>query len=122
MASNKFQSLPKIRSRRDFEILSKSGKRTHVNSWLLFNYKENFEGHLRCGWTIPKYVGNAVVRNRIRRWCREFFREQKKLKWNPEIDLNVVVRKREKNFYKQLSHSEFKGILHRGVRKLDGKL
>ena len=122
MANKKLASLPKIRSRRDFEFLSKKGKRVHINSWLLFNYKENQLGHLRCGWTIPKYVGNAVVRNRIRRWCREFFRDQRKLKWDPEIDLNVVVRKREKSFYKQLSHSEFKNILERGKNKLEQRL
>lgn len=30
----------------------------------------------RCGWTLPRAVGSAVVRNRLKRWLREWLRSQ----------------------------------------------
>ena len=77
---------------------------------------------MRCGWTIPKYVGNAVVRNRIRRWCREFFRSHLNSGWNPPIDMNVIIRKREKDFYKKLEFSEFNRGLESLVKKVEKRL
>jgi ribonuclease P protein component len=84
----------------------------------MFSLLENDLGYLRCGWTIPKYVGTAVTRNRIRRWCREFFSSARKQSWDPSIDLNVVLRRNEKDFFKQLSFDEFNQNLEKGVRKV----
>ena len=114
--------LPKLKNRKDFEILSETGCRVHIHSWLLFNFKENQYQCLRCGWTIPKYVGTAVTRNRIRRWCREYFSEKRKNSWDPNIDLNVVLRRREKDFFKDLEYKEFKKILDKGVNKLEKQI
>ena len=47
---------------------------------------------------------------------------QRKNSWDPNIDINVVVRKREKDFFKNISHAEFKQVLQSGVKKLDRKM
>lgn len=120
MANNqKTQSLPKLTRKLEFQNLSKNGSRVYGGSNIIANFLENDFGHLRCGWTIPKYVGNAVVRNRIRRWCREFFRSNLNSGWNPPIDMNVIIRKREKDFYKSLEFSEFEKSLSSLVRKIE---
>ncbi len=77
---------------------------------------------LRCGWTIPKKTGSAVVRNRIKRWCREYFKNHSDESF-PSIDLNIVVLgNRGKDYYKKLNHQEFKDYLDKGWTSLKKRL
>lgn len=88
-----------------------------MNSWLLANVKKTQLDQVRCGWTIPKVVGTAVVRNRFKRWGREYFR-----KWSAEndksLDLNLIFKRKEKGFYASVSHKEFDGALDKLVGKM----
>ena len=46
----------------------------------------------RVGITVTKKVGNAVVRNRIKRWVREFVRQD--VAWLPAgADVVVIAKK-----------------------------
>lgn len=78
-------------------------------------------GHLRCGWTIPRQIGPAVVRNRFRRWGREFLR-----KWVQEnhkaVDVNFVFKRKEPGFYKELKHEEFDGAFEKMAIQLSRRL
>lgn len=88
----------------------------HVTSWLLINWRPA-EGHIRCGWTIPGHVGSAVVRNRLRRWGREFVRQ-----WAAQtalcVDMNLVFKRKQDGFYRELKHREFDEALVKAVAKL----
>lgn len=55
----------------------------------------------RIGITVSKKVGNAVVRNRIRRWVREFVRRERA--WLPPGRDVVVIAKHDAD---QLSHQD----------------
>ncbi|NJL26129.1 MAG: ribonuclease P protein component, partial [Calothrix sp. SM1_5_4] len=55
----RFQSLSR---RADFLALKATGRSFHVNSWLLVNLNRTSRGGIRCGWTIPRQTGSAVVR------------------------------------------------------------
>jgi len=89
-----------------------------VNSWLLANVKTTQLHQIRCGWTIPRPVGSAVLRNRFKRWGREYFR-----KWSAEtdksLDLNLIFKRREKGFYLSVNHKDFDGALDKLVVKLE---
>ncbi len=78
-----------------------------MGGWLLFNYQSNEFGHTRCGWTLPRNVGTAVVRNRLKRWSRVFFRSKLEEIQKTGVDLNVVFLKSGGDFYKKLDYEEF---------------
>jgi ribonuclease P protein component len=76
---------------------------------------------LRCGWTLPRQIGTAVVRNRFRRWGREYLRKWSK-PLNKGLDLNLVFKRKDKEFYKNLDHKEFDEALEKMVGKIERHL
>ena len=71
---------------------------------------------MRFGWTISKNIGPAVVRNKFKRWCRQYFRE-KALDYNSLcVDINIVLRPYDKMFYKKIKHDEFIKSLEKGLK------
>ena len=63
----------------------------------------------RLGITIPKTVANSVLRNKLKRWTRECFRQNKNL---PKADMNIVFRKKKN--YKELKYYELEKVVHKG--------
>lgn len=114
MANNQ---LNVIRRKQDFETLKLSGLKVTPSRWLLLSFKKNDLEYCRFGWTIGGKVGNAVVRNRFKRWCRDYFRQSQSSS-KVCLDLNVVIRPGQQEFYKQLSHSEFLESLDKGWKSV----
>ncbi len=91
----------------------------HVNSWLLLNWRRGLDARIRCGWTISTHIGSSVIRNRLKRWGREFFR-----RWSAHqssekgIDVNMILKRRPKGFYSALTHEEFDEAMARAAAKL----
>lgn len=65
--------MDRLRKRRDFLAAAKAEK-AGVASFLLQGRDRRDAGDVRLGFTVTKKVGNAVVRNRIRRRMREVAR------------------------------------------------
>lgn len=103
--------------RADFLDLKATGQSFHVNSWLLVNLKTTDRSVVRCGWTLPRQTGTAVVRNRLKRWGREYLRKWS-LKSTCSLDLNLIFKRRDKGFYASVSHEEFDGAMEKLVAKL----
>lgn len=78
------------------------------------NFVESPAGRLRLGWTLPRQVGSAVIRNKLKRWSRVYFRECVKAGEIPPVDLNLVFRKTEGDFYKNLSYERFASVVDKG--------
>lgn len=70
----------RLRRRREFVRVQEQGTK-FTQDCLLALAIENAGGHrvTRLGLTVSAKVGNAVVRNRVRRRLREVFRERKGL-------------------------------------------
>ncbi|MCB0347188.1 MAG: ribonuclease P protein component [Bdellovibrionales bacterium] len=107
--------LVSLRRKSDFFSLQNNGKRCSSTRWMLLVFKENGLDHSRFGWTIPKKVGSSVIRNRLKRWLRDYFRSKT---FNKSIDLNVVIRANEKNFFKTIEHNDFISALDRASDKV----
>lgn len=78
-----------------------------MGGWFVLNYLPNELGVVRCGWTLPRKVGKAVTRNRLKRWARVFFRHHLCDLKPLGVDVNVVFLKTDGDFYKKLDYEEF---------------
>lgn len=63
----------RLRSRVDFDRLRQDGRR-YSTRWVSISVLPNTLGHNRYGLVVSRRVGNAVVRNRLRRQLREVIR------------------------------------------------
>jgi ribonuclease P protein component len=88
------EGLPKekrLRRKKEFAQVFAQARKRH-SPHLLFLTRENGGGHSRIGLTVSRKVGNAVVRNRIKRMLRESFRRLERDVW-PPLDVVVIARK-----------------------------
>src|SRR3954466_2645705 len=71
-----FPKRARLTKRSEFLTLSREGKRVHTSHFIVLT-KGNDMGQSRLGITVTTRIGNAAVRNRIKRLVREFFRRHK---------------------------------------------
>lgn len=91
----------RIRKNEDFNsIISK--KTSCANQSFVVYYTKNDISHIRVGISVSKKLGNAVVRNKIKRQVRMLVKETFNLE--ESIDYIVIVR----NKYLQLQYEENK--------------
>ncbi len=79
----------RVRRRREFLAVQERGKRLYARELVVLAVPSG-AGHPRIGITVSSRVGNAVVRNRIKRWVREAFRAV--AAELPPVDLVVIAR------------------------------
>ncbi|MBC87168.1 MAG: hypothetical protein CL677_08290 [Bdellovibrionaceae bacterium] len=117
LVANNSVKLKSLKQRNQFLNLKEVGRRVYFERWLVINYSPSHEG-LELGCTIPRYVGKAVTRNRLRRWTREITREW--LKKSPAFSakVNVVFRKMDPEFYKNLTYELYKQALWKCFKKV----
>ena len=62
---------------RDFDAVYRNGRSVSTRFLVLYRFdrEDEPEGEVRLGIAIPKRIGGAVVRNRIKRRLREVWRE-----------------------------------------------
>jgi ribonuclease P protein component len=70
----KFGKDVRLRLRRDFVRIQGRGKKRHSPNFVVASASKASSGASRVGFSVSRRVGNAVVRNRVKRRLREFFR------------------------------------------------
>ncbi len=81
----------RIRNKRDFLFLFKEGKR-YKGKYFNLIYFPNKLSFSRMAVIVSKEVGNAVFRNKMKRWMRDLFRKHKEyLKHN--LDILIIIKK-----------------------------
>lgn len=76
--SKHFRRLQRLRSSKDFRRLSREGRRVESRSFVVLS-AASLPGdttRARLGITVSRRVGSAVVRNRVKRYVREWFRRR----------------------------------------------
>ena len=71
-----FKKENRIKSKNDFQIVYKTG-RSVVDSMSAMYVLANDEKNIKIGFAVGKKMGNAVVRNRVKRLMREVFRHRR---------------------------------------------
>lgn len=69
-----FPAAHRLKNRQDFLHCKKMGRKVHTSHFLIFIEVHRKPVPCRLGLTVSRKVGNAVVRNRVKRLVREFFR------------------------------------------------
>ena len=85
----------RIRQKRDYLLIYKKGRRYKGRCFTLV-YLSNELSYSRMGVVVSRKVGNAVERNKIKRWMRALFRTNKNLLENP-FDLVFIMKKETLN-------------------------
>ena len=99
-----FTKASRILKRTEYIALSRKGKKIHTYYFLAV-YQTGPTHQNRLGITVTKKVGNAVTRNQIKRYVREFFRlNQQCLQgvW----DINIIAKKQAANITSEEVYSD----------------
>lgn len=91
MKTSPFPKKDRILKRYEFLAFYASGKAVHSPGFILV-YKSGLADGSRIGITVSRKVGNAVVRNRIKRRIREYYRLHR-LDVPKPWDFHVIAKK-----------------------------
>lgn len=88
----KLKKAYRIKKNKEFQSVFDKGK-SFANRELVIYYKRNnAHKHFRIGVSVGKKIGNAVTRNRIKRYIRESF-NQLQHQIDPNVDIVIIARK-----------------------------
>ena len=121
--------IKRLKKNSDFLELRRKGLRLRATDWLQIHFQKSKEEDLYVGVTTGRKVGSAVIRNRLKRWCLEYFQkhygkkamEQSSDNKEPSFlngRLNILFRPQPEGFYKELSHEELDRELHKTLSRL----
>lgn len=87
----KFGKDRRLRASAEFVRVQRAGRRVTSPHFVFLIAAREVEGPSRMGLVVSRKVGNAVVRNRVKRLCRECFRRDV-AKLPDGIDLVIIAR------------------------------
>lgn len=103
-----FSKIERIKKKKDFDSLFKTGFFLKDARNYYCVYKKNDFGFLRIGIVIKKKIGCAVKRNYEKRILREFFRKYSD-RSNLSFDVIIILKKTSSSF--QQKQNDFKTML-----------
>ncbi len=108
--------LKTIKKRIDFIKISKKGKKIFTKGFILQKYKRKIDDKIennivRIGFTVTKKIGNAVVRNKVKRRFRAITKELLNNYLKKNYDYIIIAKKNSITMdYKELKNDLIKII------------
>jgi|SRR5690625_412878 len=98
----------RIKDNVEFQNIFKKGKSFANRQLVIYYVKKHKQDHFRIGLSVGKKIGNAVTRNRIKRYLRQSFHELNN-EIKPTLDIVIIARQptKEMNF-----HEIKKSLIH----------
>ncbi len=81
----------------EFNSIYKKGK-SYITKYMVIYFVKNNMNYNRIGCTVSKKVGNAVVRNRVKRLIKESYRLTENVKKGYDIIFVARVRMKDANY------------------------
>lgn len=81
----------RIKKDKEFQQVFKKGKSFANRQFVVYCYRKEMQSEFRVGLSVSKKIGNAVTRNRIKRYLRQCFLEMKDEIQN-DMDYVVIAR------------------------------
>ena len=116
MVEQKYPKNERLRRRQDFTEIFNQGSKTYSSHLILF-CRANGGQSARVGITASRKVGIAVVRNRVKRLIREFFRQHKSC-FTAGIDYSLVVKESFSRLPKRVAEEQLSSLLKRSNQYL----
>jgi len=108
-----YPSSARLRRRREFLAVQQDGRRRHTAHFVVIA-RPSSDG-ARLGITASSRIGNAVVRNRVKRVVREVFRRRRRRL--PSDEIVVIAKPGAEHLSYAQAATELEGVLaHRPVR------
>ncbi|EAE1668870.1 ribonuclease P protein component [Listeria monocytogenes] len=98
----------RIKKNDDFQKVFRRGKSFANRQFVVYTLKQEGSNHFRIGLSVSKKIGNAVCRNRIKRYIRQSFHELES-QLNPENEYIIIARKPAANMD---FHEVKKSLIH----------
>ncbi|WP_027964581.1 ribonuclease P protein component [Halalkalibacillus halophilus] len=102
----------RVKKNEEFQQIFKHGHSFANRQLVLYFMKKEDQAHYRVGFSVGKKIGNAVMRNQIKRYLRQAFTELEAY-IEPEYDYVVIAR----NPTKQMDFHEVKDSLLHVIKK-----
>lgn len=100
----------RLLKREEFQRTWKNGRKRHTQHFLVVISPRD-DTSLRLGITASRKTGNAVVRNRIKRLVREYFRNHRSL-FHSGADISVIAKQSAARLDYASTCSELGGLFH----------
>lgn len=110
----------RLRKRWEFLAVQRQGKRLHGRYLVVIARLTGPDEATRLGITVSRKVGNAVVRNRLKRLIREAFRVQQH-DLPASLDIVVVAKRSAVDATLSEIKRELRGTAHSLAHKLGGR-
>jgi len=110
-----FEKTHRLRKRSEYNDTFDHGTKVACSSLVVVGCK-SASSETRMGLVVSKKVGNAVIRNKVKRTLREGFRHIQAS--YPGIDLVVIARPNIVKATNTMTHGELSGCLRRLRKKL----
>ncbi|MCP5465578.1 MAG: ribonuclease P protein component [Thermotogae bacterium] len=109
MSEFSFERNERLKLRRDFERLFEKDNRV-INDFFVIVYCKNGLDHSRIGISVKRKFGNSPERNRLKRYLREIYRNNKTL-FPVGIDYLFIPRKSLSKIFDKLELSDIKKMV-----------
>jgi ribonuclease P protein component len=109
---NRFSYKNRIKKKKDFLTFRREGKKLVARHWIIY-YRKNNLGFPRLAATVSRHYGNAVERNRFRRWLKEQFRKNKSKLAPFDVHFIAKATKIKDKEYKDALNEDFAKLLRK---------
>jgi ribonuclease P protein component len=86
----------RVKDNKEFQLIFKKGKSFANRQLVIYYMKKTDQQHFRIGLSVGKKIGNAVVRNQIKRYLRQAFHELED-RVLPMYDIIIIARQPTKD-------------------------